>query len=145
MLEVKWSKATYGALQPTYAYEGDACFDLYADDDYDLQPGKVTRLSTGLRVQLPKGYMLQVLCRSSMAKRGVILANAVGVVDSTYAGVIDILLLNTTDKVVIVDYHDRVAQGLLMPVREVEFTEIPDGWEAGYSERGEGGFGSTGR
>ncbi len=142
---LKYSKASPSAQEPNYAHEGDACFDLYACESASLGPKDTVVVSTGLRFQIPEGYMLEMRSRSGLAKRGIVVANAPATVDSSYAGVVGVLLLNTGGSWTSIDVGDRIAQGLLVPVEHIEFEEVDDGWQDSYSERGEGSFGSTGR
>ncbi|HUE89262.1 MAG TPA: dUTP diphosphatase [Vicinamibacterales bacterium] len=127
---------------PVYSSPGAAGFDLAAADDVDIGPGEIRLVGTGLVVAVPEGYFLAIVARSSTPlKRGLVVANGVGVVDSDYCGPADevkIQLLNVTSEPVSVKAGDRLAQGIVLQAPRVTFVE---GEAAGPSR---GGFGSTG-
>ncbi len=128
---------------PKYETAAAAGFDLAAADDVTIQPGEVKLVPTGLVVEVPDGWCLGIFARSSTPlKRGLMVANGVGVVDSDYCGPADevkIQVLNFTAAPVTLTAGDRIAQGLLLPVTRVEWTEV----EA-IDRASRGGFGSTG-
>ena len=127
---------------PEYQTTGAAGFDLAASVDMVVQPGEVTLVPTGLVIAVPQGHVLGVFARSSTPlKRGLMVANGVGVVDSDYCGPTDeikIEVYNFTATPVAVKRGDRLAQGLLIPVVRAEWLERAPEKEA------RGGFGSTG-
>lgn len=132
------------ATLPTRAHEGDAGLDLYALEDVTLEPGQRASLRTGIAVEIPPGQCGLVLPRSGLAHRnGIALVNAPGLVDSGYRGELRVLLLNTdrAEPCEIVR-GDRIAQLVLAAVEAPEVVEVD---ELGLSERGAGGFGSSGR
>ncbi len=128
---------------PHYASDGAAAFDLAASAEVVIQPGEVALVPTGLVVEVPPGMFLAILARSSTPlKRGLMVANGMGVVDSDYRGEADevkIAVLNFREAPVTVRAGDRIAQGLILPAPRVEWVEtsVP-----GAPSRG--GFGSTG-
>lgn len=128
---------------PRYETEGSAAFDLAAAADVTVDPGQVALVPTGLVIEVPPGLFLGIFARSSTPlKRGLMVANGVGVVDRDYCGPNDevkIAVLNFTTAPVRVAAGDRIAQGMLLPVNRVT-------WEETDSLRHEsrGGFGSTG-
>ena len=128
---------------PKYETAGAAGFDLAASVDIDVQPGEVTLVPTGLVIEVPAGHFLGVFARSSTPlKRGLMVANGVGVVDEDYCGPTDeirIEVYNFTPRAVHVARGDRLAQGVVMPFERVEWRE---GAEPGRASRG--GFGATG-
>ena len=131
------------AILPTYATAGAACFDLYAVDNAVVLPGDCVALRTGLAVNLPANLALLIYSRSGHGfKYGVRLVNCVGVIDSDYKGEIMVKLHNDGQHPYAVEKGERIAQGML-----VETMQYPLMWvdDVGSSERGEGGFGSTGR
>lgn len=148
MIELKVKKLHPDAIIPTYATDGSACFDLYAVDCADFhglyyQRGHVFR--TGLSFEIPAGYQMLVFSRSGHGfNSGVRLANCVGVIDSDYRGEVMVKLFSDlpTNDVLRVSSGDRIAQAQLMPVHRVEFEEVSELTE---TERGAGGFGSTGK
>ena len=127
---------------PTYASPGSAGFDLAAAEDVEVPPRAIRLVGTGLVVKVPDGTFLAVLARSSTPlKRGLMVANGVGVIDSDYCGAADevkIQVINITDQPVVVRRGDRIAQGIVVSSPRVEFVE----GEAAAVSRG--GFGSTG-
>ena len=128
---------------PTTAHIGDAAVDLHSRVDITLAPGDRAAVPTGLAVAIPEGYAGLVLPRSGHARRhGIGVVNGPGLVDSGYRGEISVLLINHGDEDVKFGRGDRIAQLSIMPVPSVEWTEVDTLDE---TERGAGGFGSTGR
>jgi dUTP pyrophosphatase len=137
---------TRGASAPAYATDGSAAVDLRAA----LEGGTVT-VMPGRREMIPTGLFIEpedrdvvavVAARSGLAARkGICLANGIGVIDSDYRGEILVTLLNTSDEPFTVADGDRIAQLMFMPVLRASFIEAD---ELGETERGAGGFGSTG-
>ena len=132
-----------GAHVPTYAHETDAAADLYALERTNLNAytyGNLVR--TGVKIQLPEGWLALVLPRSGMSKNTPFrVSNAPGLIDSSYRGEIGVLLDNDTDVDSFVDAGTRIAQLLIMPNYRFK-PRIVD--ELNKTDRGEGGFGSTG-
>ncbi|HKC98690.1 MAG TPA: dUTP diphosphatase [Methylomirabilota bacterium] len=127
---------------PAYAREGDAGLDLRAAHDATLEPGGRGLVGTGLAVAIPPGYAGLVIPRSGLAlSQGVTVLNAPGLVDAGYRGEVKVLLINHGEKPVTVRRGDRIAQ---LVVQSVERTEPIEVGELPASERGAGGFGSTG-
>jgi dUTP pyrophosphatase len=127
---------------PSYAREGDAGLDLRAAHDATLEPGGRGLVGTGLAVAIPPGYAGLVLPRSGLAlSQGVTVLNAPGLVDAGYRGELKVLLVNHGDKPVPVRRGDRIAQLVIQPVERAELIEVN---ELPTSQRGAGGFGSTG-
>ena len=108
-----------------------------------MQPGARALITTGLRLAIPVGFEVQIRPRSGLAlKYGITLANAPGTIDSDYRGPLGVILLNTGAKVFTISHGDRVAQMVLAPVVQADFTlamQLDD------TDRGQGGFGSTGQ
>jgi dUTP pyrophosphatase len=131
------------ALMPSRAMAGDAGLDLAAIERVSLGPGERTAVGTGLAVAIPSGYAGLVLPRSGHAARhGISLVNTPGLVDSGYRGELRVLLINHGHDTVVFEPGDRIAQ--LVVVAVPEFTVV-EGDQLPESERGSGGFGSTGR
>jgi len=129
---------------PTYAREGDAGLDLLASEDVTLQPGERTAVPTGIAVAIPEGFAGFVLARSGRAlKEGLALANAPGLIDAGYRGELKVIVVNL-DRSSSIDIRrgDKIAQLVVQRVDRVD-VEVVD--ELPQSERGEGGFGSSGR
>src|SRR5262245_36095407 len=129
---------------PRYETAGAAGFDLAAAADITIEPGTIALVPTGLVIQVPAGHFLGIFARSSTPlKRGLMVANGVGVIDEDYCGPMDevkIQVLNFTQQPVVVRRGDRIAQGLFLPVTRVAWQE-----ESGDLRDGSrGGFGATG-
>lgn len=171
-LQVKLKLLTDTAVIPRYATEGAACFDLVADEDIIVEPGCTVAVNTGLSFEIPMGYKLCIYARSGIsAKTPLRIANAPAQIDSDYRGEVKVLLWNSKQREYIdmeplKDHYlslidnsiksentkynvgsylirkgDRIAQAEIVPVIQVDF-EVVD--KLSTTERGEGGFGSTG-
>ena len=132
-----------GLPLPAYATEGAAGMDLLAAKDMTVPPGGRALVPTGLRIALPDGYEMQVRPRSGLAlKHGITLPNSPGTVDEDYRGEVGVILLNTGAEPFVIARGDRIAQAVFAPVTRAEWEEVvvlPE------TQRGTGGFGSTGR
>lgn len=128
---------------PQAATAGAAGFDLAAAHDIDIPPGAVRLVGTGLVVEVPSGWFLGIFARSSTPlKRGLMVANGVGIIDADYCGPADeikVQVLNFTDAPVTVRRGDRLAQGIVLQAPRVEWNEV-----AVVTSATRGGFGSTG-
>jgi dUTP pyrophosphatase len=129
---------------PRYQRQGDAGFDLHSRIDFVLQPGQRATIPTGLALAIPSGYAGLVLPRSGLAARqGIALVNAPGLIDSGYRGEIAVVLLNTDREAPFYARRgDRIAQMVIQKVEEVRLIAVA---ELDQTERGPGGFGSTGK
>ena len=134
------------AVLPKYATPGSAAMDLSAclDEPVVLQPGQRTLLPTGIAIALPgPEYVALVFVRSSLgAKYGIALSNGVGVIDSDYRGEIKVGLTNLSDVPYTIQPGDRVAQLAILPVTQPTVVQVA---ELDETDRGAGGFGSTGK
>lgn len=132
-----------GATLPTRAHPGDAGLDLHAAEPAVIGAGERAAVGTGIAIEVPDGHAGLVLPRSGNALRhGIALVNAPGLIDSGYRGEIRVLLLNTDrERDFELDPGDRIAQLLVVPFATVEPVEAV---ELSESERGVGGFGSSG-
>jgi dUTP pyrophosphatase len=132
------------ALLPTRAYPGDAGLDLYALEEAVLAPGERASIGTGIAVEIPDGQAGLVLPRSGLAARhGIALVNAPGLIDAGYRGEIRVLLLNTDrDAPCRISTGERIAQLVLV---RIETPEVVEAVDLALSERGAGGFGSSGQ
>lgn len=128
---------------PVYAHPGDAGADLVSVETVRLEPGQRALVGTGVRIAVPDGYAAFVVPRSGLAARhGITIVNSPGTVDAGYRGEIKVTLLNTdSTEAFEVRPGDRIAQLIVMPVTRVRYVPVD---ELPGSERGEGGFGSTG-
>lgn len=145
MEKLKVKKLDKRAILPTYGTKFSAGADLYAlsDGAVEIAPHETKFMHTGLSMEIPSGYVGFVCARSGIAlKRGLAPANKVGVVDSDYRGEIMVAIHNHTDKPQVIENGERVAQIIILPYLAVEYVECDSLSE---TERGEGGFGSTGK
>jgi len=144
-MNVNIKKLRDSATIPTKGSEYAAGYDLYAcsdEDIYTLNPHSVLKVPTGIAMAIPNGYFGAIFARSGIAtKRGLRPANCVGVIDSDYRGEIIVALHNDTDEPQKFQNGERVAQLVIMPYLPVDFTVVD---ELDKTERGAGGFGSTG-
>lgn len=131
---------------PEYATAGSAGLDLRAslENDLVLMPGERALVPTGIRIALPEGCEAQVRPRSGLAwKQGLTLLNSPGTIDSDYRNVIGVIMINLGQEAVCLRRGDRIAQLVVAPVIRVEWNEVSAGMLT-PTDRGEGGFGSTG-
>ncbi len=127
---------------PRYATDGAAGMDVVSAEDLVLGPGARHAVATGLAMAIPDGYEIQVRPRSGLAlKHGVSVPNTPGTIDSDYRGELKVIMINHGDEPFVIARGERVAQLVLAPVTLAEWHEVD---ELPQSERGEGGFGSTG-
>ena len=158
-INVKIKRLSETAQLPTKAHDSDAAFDLYADiqETYipfgktfeesekgiKVMPGQTVKVSSGVAMEIPEWYWGAVYARSGLAtKQGLRPANCVGVIDSHYRGPIIVAIHNDSNNVQIIHHGDRIAQFMLAHVIETSFEEVS---ELSDSDRGEGGFGSSGK
>lgn len=143
---VQLARLRPNARLPIYATEGAAGLDLSAclDEEIELAPGAFAAIPTGLAMALPPGYEAQIRPRSGLAaRRGVTVLNSPGTIDSDYRGELKILLINHGEAPFIVRDGERVAQMVIAPALQAKLHEVSiESLDA--TERGEGGFGSTG-
>ena len=142
-LKVRIHRLHPDAVIPKYQTDGSAAFDLAAAECVVVAPGEVRLVPTGLVIEVPAGMFLGIFARSSTPlKRGLMVANGVGVVDSDYCGPEDevkIAVVNVTPTPVTIEPGDRIAQGILLPAPRVTWDEVD---RVRSSSRG--GFGATG-
>lgn len=141
---VRIKKLSPAAKLPTYGSAAAAGADLYAliDAPLTVAPGETVKVPTGLALELPEGYAGLVYARSGMAvKRGLAPANKVGVIDADYRGEVIVMLFNHSETPQEIAPMERIAQLVITPILQVDFTECD---ELSDTVRGAGGFGSTG-
>lgn len=132
-----------GAQVPVYGTAGSAGCDVRALEGAFIEPGERCLVPTGVRLELPEGWECQIRPRSGLAlKHGITVLNSPSTIDSDFRGAIQILLYNSSDKLYVIEKGERIAQFVFAPVSRAEF-EIVD--ELSETERGVGGFGSTGK
>ena len=147
-MKVKIKKLYKDSILPTKAHATDAGFDLYAHNVMrDNQANLV--YTTGVAMEIPQGYVGLIFPRSSISRKDLILTNCVGVIDSGYRGEISfkfkrVNFVEQQDDLLENDYlkGERIGQIIILPYPEIEFVEVD---ELSYSERGDGGYGSSGK
>lgn len=141
-VEVKRLPHGEGLDLPTYATQGAAGMDVVSAEDVTLAPGARHAVATGLSMAIPQGFEIQVRPRSGLAfKHGISVPNAPGTIDSDYRGELKVILINHGTEEFAIARGDRVAQLVLAPVVKAAWDEVE---ELDATERGSGGFGSTG-
>jgi dUTP pyrophosphatase len=142
-MKVKIKRIDPSVALPQYHTEESAGFDIASSVDITVAPGEVLKIPTGLVIAAPKGHFLLIAARSSLAfKKGLMMANGIGVVDPDYAGpedLIHIIVHNFTKEPVEVKKGERLAQGIFLPVERAEWEEVDT-----LRETNRGGIGSTG-
>lgn len=169
-MDIKFKVLNKEAHVPSYATKGSAGFDLYATEDVVIQPLETKLIPTGLEMECPEDTAIMIFPRSGLsAKTPLRLANGVGVIDSDYRGEIQVIMYNDSkadrhmipkyqltdgtfkeayDKgyvqagTVVIKKGDRIAQGVLMDITQADFKKVS---KLGETERGKGGFGSSGK
>mgnify|MGYP003641464259 CR=1 FL=1 len=136
--EVK--KLTDSSQVPTKGHPSDAGWDLYADEDIDVWPEETKLISTGIAMSIPKNFVGLIWDRSSMGVKGI--HRHAGVIDSSYRGEVKVCLHNGTERVYKIKNGDRIAQLL---IQETPIFRLHEVKELDSTERGSGGFGSTGK
>ena len=145
-VQVRIQRLPHAHGLPAYATPGSAGLDIAAavagDEPMELAPGARALVPTGLRLAVPEGYEAQIRPRSGLALRhGLMLPNSPGTIDSDYRGELQIIVMNAGSEPVRIERGMKIAQLVLMPVPRVAWQECT---ELDTTERGEGGFGSTG-
>lgn len=131
-----------GLPLPAYATSGAAGMDVVSAEDVVIAPGARHAVATGLAVAIPQGFEIQVRPRSGLAlKHGITVPNTPGTIDSDYRGELKVILINLGNEAFAVQRGDRVAQLVLAPVVQAAWDEVT---ELDATDRGAGGFGSTG-
>lgn len=130
---------------PKYETEGSAGMDVRANIKEPITLKSLERMliPTGLKVAIPEGYEIQVRPRSGLAiKHGITMLNSPGTVDSDYRGELKVIVVNLSNEAYIIEPNERIGQFVLNKVEQIEFIEVE---ELDSTERGEGGFGHTGK
>ena len=143
-MKVKIKKLSESALLPTRGSSSAAGYDLYADVEREqIALGQTVKIPVGVAMEIPEGYFGGIFARSGLStKEGLRPANCIGVIDSDYRGPILVPLHNDSDTVREVVQGEKIAQMVILPYLAAEFEEVEQLEE---TQRGEGGFGSTGK
>jgi len=143
-MEVKIKKINSNVTIPTRGTEYSAGYDLYSASEYNIEiaPHSTVKIGTGIAVEIPYGYFGGIFARSGLAtKRGLRPSNCVGVIDSDYRGELIVAVHNDSDETKVIEAKERIAQLVIIPYLTVDFKEVN---ELNETDRGNGGFGSTG-
>jgi dUTP pyrophosphatase len=141
-ISLKFKKLHPDAILPQYQTPGAAGMDLCSVEDAELKMGEVRLVATGLAVEIPEGFELQIRARSGLAaKAGVFLVNGVGTIDCDYRGEMKVILSTCQSAPVPIKKGDRIAQAVLCRVVKADCLEVES---LSSTERASGGFGSTG-
>tara|TARA_R100000908_G_C3750840_1_gene145470 strand:+ start:1961 stop:2581 length:621 start_codon:yes stop_codon:yes gene_type:complete len=131
---------------PSFVYKLDSGFDLRASEGITIQPKEVGLVPTGISLEIPKGFEVQVRSRSGLSlKEGLFVLNSPGTIDQGYIGEIKIILANFSSEERIIGKGDRIAQACLCPVVTGEYVELINNKITTQTDRGADGFGSTGK
>lgn len=152
-MKVNIKKLSPTAKIPTKGTYASAGYDLYADIFAEnvkgkimvssIRPHETIKVKTGIALEIPEGYFGAIFARSGLAtNHGLRPANCVSVIDSDYRGEIIVPLHNDTNLIQVFSHHDRIAQLIILPYLSIEFNEVS---KLSTTNRGEGGFGSTGK
>ena len=142
---VKIARTDPGARMPTKGSEHAVGWDLYSLEDTVVPFRSSVKLRTGLHIAIPLGFEGQVRARSSLGSKGLILPHSIGTIDSNYRGEVFVLMTWIGEgESYLVKSGERIAQLVIAPIPKIGFSEV-DIEALGATERGEGGFGSTGR
>ena len=141
-MKLKILKTHEKAIVPQYAHFNDSGMDLFSVDNVVIEPGKIKLINTGIKIELPVNTEAQIRPRSGLAlKSGITVLNTPGTIDEGYRGEIGIIIINHSKISFEVEVGMKIAQMVIMPVLHPEVVEV---FEITETDRGEGGFGSTG-
>jgi len=142
LININVKRLSNSAKIPTYAHIGDAGADLYASEDFILPEKSAGAVPTGIAMEIPHEYVGYINPRSGLAMKGITVMNAPGTIDSGYRGEIKVILVNHTDREYNITKGDKIAQMVFHKYHEVFFEPVD---ELSNSQRGLGGFGSSGK
>lgn len=142
MLNIKIKKLNKNVQLPKQGTQGAAGIDFYLPQTVEFEPNFSKKVPLGVAVEIPKGYVMLLIPRSSTWKTPLRMPNSIGVIDSDYRGEVCALLRNTSDFTITADVGERLVQGVIVPVPSVQIQEVE---ELSETSRGVGGFGSTGK
>lgn len=144
-MQVNFKKINPYAITPTRAYKGDAGYDLYAFNQYIIKPGETIKVATGIILEIPEGYYMEIVPRSGISYKTMLrIANSPGIIDSGYRGEVMVLMNNiSTDpfNIYTINRGDKIAQMILRKLESYDLQEVE---VLSESERSDRGFGSSG-
>ena len=139
---IKFKKLTDDALIPNYAHPEDAGMDIYSNEEKLIKAKSWELVKTGVSMELPSGFEAQVRSKSGLSlKSGLIVLNSPGTIDENYRGEVGVILMNVSNSDYKVEKHQKIAQ---MVINKVEHFKVEVVGDLSSSNRGDGGFGSTG-
>ena len=144
MIKIQIKKLSNSVIIPKYETSGSSGMDIAAhiEKNITINPGEKTLVSTGFSIAIPRGYEVQIRPRSGLAaKKNITVLNTPGTIDADYRGEIKVILINLGKEKFIIENGDRIAQMVVCPVIHADLEEVE---ELSDTERGQGGFGSTG-
>ncbi len=143
-MEIKIKRIDTSLPLPEYKTKGAVAFDLYSRVDDTIKPKEIKLIPANLIIETPEGYMLMIAARSSLAKKkGLMMANNVGIIDQDYCGENDelrLMLYNFTDTEIIIEKGERLAQGIFVKIEKGNWNEVSK-----MADESRGGFGTTGQ
>ncbi|MEM0465310.1 MAG: dUTP diphosphatase [Candidatus Pacearchaeota archaeon] len=139
-VKIKVKKLSEDAIIPTIGSEHSAGFDIYTNEEYELKPGETHTFTTGLSFEIPEGKVFLIWDRSSLGAKG--LHRFAGVIDSDYRGELKVVIFNSTNTTYRINKGDRICQGIIQDYYRPFIEEVK---ELSNTNRGIGGFGSTGK
>lgn len=144
-IPLQYTKVSNDAIEPSYNYPSDSGFDLYSTEDVKISGFGRFLVSTGIKLDIPEGYEVQVRSKSGLAmNHGLMVLNSPGTVDQGYNGEIKVILFNTNPSTVEIRKGQKIAQAVLCPVVCGRWVNLISVEKINEKERGENGFGSTG-
>ena len=142
MIKILIKRLSKEVSLPKYETSGSSGMDLGSNIDANISPGKIAIIPTGLALSIPKGFEAQIRPRSGLAaKKKISVLNTPGTIDSDYRGEIKVILINLGEEIFKIEKGLRIAQMVFCPIVQAQFREVDD---LNETERGKGGFGSTG-
>lgn len=142
MLDIKIKKLNKNVQLPKQGTQGSAGIDFYLPQSVEFEPKRSKKVPLGVAVEIPEGYVMLLIPRSSTWKTPLRIPNSVGVIDSDYRGEVCALLQNTSNVIWETLAGERLVQGVIVPVPSIQIQEVE---ELSETSRGVGGFGSTGK
>lgn len=144
-IKVEFNKSTSDAVSPSYAYPTDSGMDLFSTETITIEPFGRSLVPTGIHFDIPENYEIQVRSKSGLAlKQGLMVLNSPGTVDQGYTGEVKVILFNTSNKSVIIEKGQKIAQAVMCPVVCGKWIELVEVNNITSKDREDKGFGSTG-